>query len=466
MVNKSVVIDDKQISISHEFRDKLEQAISIVTNTPDIIRVVTHYDADGIAAGAVLVTALRRKAQRFHLSFLRDLNSETIIKLKSEKYKLILFSDMGSGYLDVLENNLQDTTMIVFDHHQLEGDSDKLIHLNCNKFGINGTFEAAASAITFLFAIMLDDHNWDLAGLALAGSIGDKQHLGGFRGLNKQILAASIARGYIEEKTCLKLSGNTVNSAIEYSVNPYFKGITGNRQKVTELLTKLGIDGDKAPRELSERESQLLSSLLILNLLRAGVRPEFAEEVVCKRYLWVADKLKFIRDLEEFSYYINACGRLNRMGVGLTACLVGGASLQDAGVIRDEYRQKIYEAMVTIERENRIKSMNHIQFLYLDEPLYAGTIVGLGMQYIFDPEKPTIGVTPTKDEVKISARGTRYLVDNGLNLADACKDCAKAVGGYGGGHPIASGATIPKGKDIEFLERIDRYVGAQLYGAK
>jgi RecJ-like exonuclease len=35
------------------------------------------------------------------------------------------------------------------------------------------------------------------------------------------------------------------------------------------------------------------------------------------------------------------------------------------------------------------------------------------------------------------------------------------VGGVGGGHAVASGATIPKGKETEFLAKLDSIVGEQ-----
>lgn len=58
-------------------------------------------------------------------------------------------------------------------------------------------------------------------------------------------------------------------------------------------------------------------------------------------------------------------------------------------------------------------------------------------------------------------RGTRELVDMGLDLSTAMRDAGSIVGGHGGGHPVASGATIPKGKETEFLKIVDGIVGEQ-----
>ncbi|HMB50073.1 MAG TPA: DHHA1 domain-containing protein, partial [Natronoarchaeum rubrum] len=38
----------------------------------------------------------------------------------------------------------------------------------------------------------------------------------------------------------------------------------------------------------------------------------------------------------------------------------------------------------------------------------------------------------------------------------------RAVGGDGGGHDVAAGATVPAGTEAEFVERADEIVGDQL----
>jgi single-stranded DNA-specific DHH superfamily exonuclease len=63
---------------------------------------------------------------------------------------------------------------------------------------------------------------------------------------------------------------------------------------------------------------------------------------------------------------------------------------------------------------------------------------------------------------KVSARATRALVAKGLDLAVALREAAAELGGDGGGHNIASGASIPKGKEEKFLTLVDEIVGRQL----
>ncbi|HIH77800.1 MAG TPA: DHH family phosphoesterase, partial [Halobacteria archaeon] len=65
-------------------------------------------------------------------------------------------------------------------------------------------------------------------------------------------------------------------------------------------------------------------------------------------------------------------------------------------------------------------------------------------------------------EVKISARGTNYLIQRGLDLAKVTNISAKKVGGRGGGHNIVSGASIPSDKVDLFLNTADEIIGQQI----
>ena len=76
---------------------------------------------------------------------------------------------------------------------------------------------------------------------------------------------------------------------------------------------------------------------------------------------------------------------------------------------------------------------------------------------------PLIGFADTENNnVKASARATRDLVEKGLNLSAAMKKAAATLGGIGGGHSIAAGATIPKGKEDEFLALLEQEIKTQL----
>jgi single-stranded DNA-specific DHH superfamily exonuclease len=95
--------------------------------------------------------------------------------------------------------------------------------------------------------------------------------------------------------------------------------------------------------------------------------------------------------------------------------------------------------------------------------MQAGAIVsGLGIRYLFT-DLPLVTLNHKDDMVKISARATKPLISLGIDLSIALREAAKAVGGVGGGHTIASGASIPPGTEERFLAVLDEIVGEQLH---
>jgi RecJ-like exonuclease len=66
------------------------------------------------------------------------------------------------------------------------------------------------------------------------------------------------------------------------------------------------------------------------------------------------------------------------------------------------------------------------------------------------------------DEIHVSCRGNQHLVKKGLDLGFAMNNAAKKLGGHGGGHAIASGATIASDKEEEFLKIVNEIIVKQL----
>jgi RecJ-like exonuclease len=100
----------------------------------------------------------------------------------------------------------------------------------------------------------------------------------------------------------------------------------------------------------------------------------------------------------------------------------------------------------------------------------VGAIVGILLNSReTDRTKPLIGFAVSKEpngeyKIKASIRSTYEMVERGLNLSSAVRDAAQGVGGVGGGHNVAAGATIPLGKEAEFLESLEKKIREQLGG--
>ena len=129
-----------------------------------------------------------------------------------------------------------------------------------------------------------------------------------------------------------------------------------------------------------------------------------------------------------------------------------------------QHRQNLVNGLKLV-RESGITPLKSIQYFDAGDAI-LDTIVGIvaGMSFqMADRSRPILAFARTADGgLKVSARGTQDLVRSGLDLADALSRCARAVGGVGGGHNVAAGATIPPEAKQEFLELVDSTVGRQI----
>lgn len=433
--------------------ERIGEAIKTISKA-SFVRLVSHHDADGIASCSILCKALLRKRIKFHATCNPSLDSELMSRLRKENNALIVFSDMGSGQLDEIES--LDSDAIVLDHHRTGSDSDKVVHVNANMLGIDGTYECCASTLAFVVAKGMDEKNWDLVGLFVSGLLGDRQHIGGIKGLNREIVEEGIRRGMIKTEIELNLSGMSIFDALYTSIDPYFKGLSGREEDVKKILEEIGVDSGADISELGRREKNRLCSFLIIKLLRQDVRPEFIEEFITERFYLVREGMY----ADDLTGLINSSGRLGKAGLGVLIALGSKKLIDDAWKLRYKYKEKVLKGLMKLE--DGIIERKNIQYFFCDEPKIAGSLAGLGMCYLFEHEKPTIAFSEVRGKIKVSSRGTAYLISKGLDLARALSEASKPFNGDGGGHPVAAGATIPKGREEEFLELLDRIVGEQL----
>jgi RecJ-like exonuclease len=434
--------------------DRARTAASLVDGVSRV-RILCHYDPDGTTSAAILARALLRRSKRIHATMAHALDRETADRVKAEPNELVVVSDMGSAQLDLLE--AFSCPVIVLDHHKPLRDSERVAHVNPHFFGIDGAREMCGATISWLFTLALDEANWDLAGLAAAGAIGDKQNIGGFSGANAALFGEAVERKVLVPERRLALRDRPLAQALAISISPYFRGIGGRPEAAEVFLRAVGIDPAAALRQLDATQRRRLSSVLATRLLEQGAAPEALDVLVEDRY-WIEPDQMYAQDLEA---YVNGCDRLEQMGLGMAVCLGDREALHKAEVLLDEYTAKVLSYLKILETES-LFTKKHIQFFYCEEPSLAGSVAGAGIHFYFDQSRPVLGLSVMEGHTKVSARGTRTQIAQGVDLAVALRDAADAVEGDGGGHDIASGATIPKGKEEKFLGLVDDLVGRQI----
>ncbi|MFH0816592.1 MAG: DHH family phosphoesterase [Methanobacteriota archaeon] len=436
-----------------EMAKRVKTAAELVRGGAPFVRVVSHYDADGISAAGVLCRALHRRGAQFHATLARKFDAPFFEALSAEGNALTIISDAGSAQIDLVER--LPGNVIVLDHHAPKRESERVVQVNPHFFGVDGATELCAASLAYAFAYELDICNADLFPYALAGIIGDKQSLGGFKGVNAALVAHSIEGGSVVQEKGISLRGATISKGIADSINPYFLGLTGNPAAASKFLSESGLD-DGAPKDLEGESMRLLASLLTLRLLESNVHPESVAEFTAPRF--ACPKLGM--DAAELSALVNASGRMDEPEVGLGACLGDLASLEKAKILRKAYRSRLKDGLVRLEREGA-KELKAIQYFRTEGATFAGSEAGLGIQFILRKDKPVFAISPDGGETSISARGNRAMVARGLHLGKVCA-LAENLGGRGGGHNVASGANVPSGKEDEFLALADELVLKQM----
>ncbi len=367
----------------------------------------------------------------------------------------VVLLDMGSSAIPELAHF---DGSIVLDHHVFEGEDPRVVHVNPRKHGMDGSHDACASTLAYLVAVALSPRNVDLAPFAIGGIIGDRQHLDGLSEVNAGIVASGMAAGDVIRGRGLPLSGETIGEAIALSNDPFFLGLSGDGQAVDNLLGDLGIDPGASLHEVEAEPvaSTALMGRLTLRLLAQGAAAENARSTF-------VDKFVFPRlgsDGQDLSNLVNSTGRLGNPGLGLAAVLGDRSAMKEARRMRKEYRVKVLAGLLDLR--GRTVAMRRLQWFDNDVPNMGGALAGLGVSYILDPRRAAISLTSSGSELKVSARATRALVASGLDLAAALGTAAAGLGGTGGGHPVAAGATVPAEHRDEFLEALDAALVAQV----
>lgn len=447
--------------VGSAFARRIDEAAAAVRSAQGPLRVVVDSDADGLSAGAILVRAFTRAGKRFHLSALRGLDKAAADALAAERPPVLVTSDLGSGQADLLEPiAAQGTLVVILDHHVpiTRRDDGRFFQINGHLHGIDGTLELCGASTAFLFAVALDAGNFDLVPLALSGAVGDRQHVGGFRGAARRILEAGERGGFLTVRRGLNLDGAHVLDALVRANDPFLPGITGDEAEARRLLRELNIRADTRVGDLAEDRTRALASRLVTLLLEQKVEPAYAAEVTTERVQVAGDGMT-VKDLQAL---INSAGRSGEPGTAIAVALGDPAAAARARTMADEYRRQVGAGLLKLAA-NPPKKLKAVQYFDTENALVAAAVTGLGVIYLFDPQFPVVSFTPAADGGwKVSTRATRGQLARGVDFAVAARRAAEAVGGRGGGHPVASGATIPKDARDRFLELLDSIVEEQL----
>ncbi|WP_135807178.1 single-stranded-DNA-specific exonuclease RecJ [Halorussus marinus] len=448
----------------------------------DDVLLASHIDADGLTSAAIAASALERAGISFETVFSKQLDAEELAAIAATDYDTVLFTDFGSGQLDIISDHeaAGDFTPVIADHHR-PAEAETEFHLNPLLFDIDGSSELSGAGASYVLARALEPEagdNRDLAALAVVGAVGDMQTTDGeLVGANRSIVEEGVAAGVLETSTDLALYGKQTRplpKLLEYASDVYIPGVSNDQNGAIRFLDGLDIDLKADDGEwrrwvdLSDDERQTVASALVQRAVSKGVSADRIDGLIGTTYTLTDEPAGTeLRDVSEFSTLLNATARYERADVGLAVCLGDrGAALERARTLLANHRRNLSEGLQWV-KESGVTREDHVQWFHAGDRIRE-TIVGIiaGMAVGADGVErgtPIVAFAEKNDEeVKVSARGTPSLTRRGLDLSAVMGEASRAVGGDGGGHDVAAGATVPKGTEEEFLALADELVGEQL----
>ena len=444
------------------------------------VRIVSHSDADGIAAGAILSRTAIRLGLAFKATFENKIDEDLARSLSSEGYPLIIFSDIGGGYLDIFREHLSGKDVIVLDHHlYVDVDAPNVIHVNPLVHGLDGARGISGSGVSYLFSKCVAEHNIDLSYLGVLGALADQQDKGDrktFIGLNRQIESDAKESGLLETKVDLIFYGyetRPIAKALANTTSPFIPGLSGREDGCLGLLKEAGIelkaDGRWwALRDLSNEEKRAIFSAISKHMIYEGCSPEAVHQLLGTVYTLKAEESWTpMRDGREYASLLNACARMERPSIGLAICLGDrDTALKEGESTLDDYRTKISECLDWVRESGRMVEMENVYSLKaegeVDERVIGVVASILLSTGILSKQMPLIAWARAEEGlVKVSGRATEEMSACGIDLGTVMMEAAGMFGGRGGGHDTAAGAFIPEKNEEGFLKMVDDLIGDQ-----
>src|SRR5260370_5985246 len=167
------------------FLRRLAQAKETIVQSGLKDAVILHHDeADGLCSAALTKIAIEKLGIETRLICLDKLYPEVVKDVEGSSRHLVVFSDLGSGHVQLLESqNRSRSILVILDHHDTSESRDTLVHnLNPELNGFSGEKDASSSTVAYLFAKTVDPILATFAPLAIIGST---EIPGEAQGLNK-----------------------------------------------------------------------------------------------------------------------------------------------------------------------------------------------------------------------------------------------------------------------------------------
>ena len=444
--------------------------------------VISHHDADGLSSAGIVGSALARANARFNIRIVEELKDEDVDEISKTNPDIVVFADIGSGYLELINRRLEAKAAVILDHHPPNAEkSDKAVQLNPHHFGIDGATMVSAAGVCYLVARELSTDNKDLSALGIVGALGDMQDKNEKRslmGLNEILVEDAISSGSASVESDLVLYGRETRPifrSLAYTTTPYLPNLSGREDNCLTLLSNAGIrlkEGDRfrTIADLTQDEKQALMNAIIGYLNSIGFQSSVVLDMVGTVYTLVNEPPGGpTRDAREFSALLNACGRTGNQSIGISVGLGDRKiALEEASEVVASYRKTLASYMEWLTKTPDAVQKFSVIWAIRGEGTIQESMTGAFSSIVssagsLSSDHAILVLTRASEGgIKLSARAPAKLLKSGLNLGSALNAIAKKYSGFGGGHNVAAGAYVKVEDPTDFLQELDKALLEQM----
>jgi len=445
-----------------EDAENIAQRIKYHVNKDNMIYCLANNDADGIASAAILTDTITKIGGKIHV---RSIKTPSLSEIEGVCYDLLILCDMGSQLSKEVTKKILEKEVVIIDHHEDPQKEDKNIHIiNPHKHSVDGKNQISSSGLAYLVSKhLVNEPNHAI--LALVGASGDLQDIDGFQSFNLKIVKEIESKGKLAKRVGIRFAAphQPLLRAMTHIIKPALPKITGNPEHCLEIIERCGLAPTTQTCDIDKTGEKQLAAETILEALSNGAPCEKAESLIGPVYTIENAPHKILSTTRSFATLLDACSANNKPGLGIALCIGKPKNFESMEKLMEKYLEECCN-IATWLATNKSKIVEHENISTITYNINASTgivasmMIELGLQ----KRQVSIAIQQSSQATRVSARTTNQMVLKGVNLADALGKASQMVGGRGGGHSIAAGATIDQQNIQKFVEEVDRLIGEQL----
>lgn len=448
--------------------DSLQDAAKLLLDLrEERFAFLTHYDADGLSSGGIMLRSAVRMNMDFCFRITADLTGQDFQDFLRTSADVYLFTDLGTGHMDAVDAGIPDgKTALILDHHQLQHpppERDEIVLVNPELHDIDGGRDGCAAVLAALLAFfMTDDNDSYPLRLGVVGMVADMQKADD--GVNRFLLDLAEKDGTVKRRTdfaFFRLANAPIHKALCWTDTPYIPDLSGREDTAVSLLSSQGIslrDGNRwrTVSELTQEEKEQIVRVVVEHTASKGAKIR-SSDFMETTYVFPDEAESSLAVAHEFGSLLNACGRMRRAELGLLlAAGSRGEVLLEVSKLVEEKRAKVAAQLEEARKSFYVREgvMVVDGRRFIDEN-FAGTVSTVLSKSPVHHGQVILIFTDTADGgLKVSSRAPVPLTDQGFNLGRILSKVATKLGGEGGGHKMAAGATIPSENAETAIEQI------------